>query len=57
MREKRTIQTSIFESYPEHEIGDELKAMSQWLDEHLDLLDCVAADVKTRNTEETRRKK
>ena len=56
MREKRTIQTSIFESYPEHEIGDELKAMSMWLDEHLDLLEWVAADVKTRNTEETGRK-
>lgn len=56
MREKRTIQGSIFEIYPEHDIGDELKAMSQWLDAHLDLLEWVAADVKTRNTEETGRK-
>ncbi len=56
MREKRTIQASIFEYYPEHEIGRELKAMSEWLDENLDLLDWIAADVKTRNVEETGRK-
>lgn len=31
MREKRTIQISIFEQYAEHEIGRELKAMSDSL--------------------------
>jgi IS5 family transposase len=56
MREKRTVQTSIFEGYAEHEIGRELKAMSDWLDNQLDLLDWVAADVKQRNVEETGRK-
>ena len=56
MREKRTIQSSIFEHYAEHEIGRELKAMSDWLDENLDLLGWVAADVKQRNVEETGRK-
>jgi IS5 family transposase len=56
MREKRTVQRSIFEQYAEHEIGRELKAMSDWLDEHLDLLDWVAADVKQRHVEETGRK-
>lgn len=56
MREKRTVQSSIFEYYPEHEIGHELKAMSVWLDQNLDLLDWVAADVKTRNVEATGRK-
>jgi len=56
MREKRTVQTSIFEQYAEHEIGRELKAMSDWLDQHTDLLDWVAADVKQRNVEETGRK-
>ena len=56
MREKRTVQTSIFEAYAEHEIGRELKAMSDWLDQHIDLLDWVAADVKQRNVEETGRK-
>ena len=56
MREKRTVQRSIFEAYAEHEIGRELKAMSDWLDQNLDLLDWVAADVKQRNVEETGRK-
>jgi IS5 family transposase len=55
MREKRTVQCSIFEQYAEHEIGQELKAMSDWLDEHLDLLEWVAADIKQRNVEETGR--
>jgi IS5 family transposase len=56
MREKRTVQSSIFEAYAEHEIGRELKAMSDWLDQHPDLLDWVAADVKQRNVEKTGRK-
>lgn len=56
MRENRTIQSSIFDHYAEHEIGRELKAISEWLDEHLDLLDWVAADVKRRNVEQTGRK-
>jgi IS5 family transposase len=56
MRETRTIQASIFEYDPEQEIGRELKAMSEWLDENLALLDWMAADVKNRNVEETGRK-
>ena len=39
MREKRTVQSSIFEHYAEHEIGQELKAMSDWLDQNRDLQD------------------
>lgn len=56
MREKRTVQSSLFEQYAEHEIGLELKAMSDWLDQNVDLLDWVAADVKQRNVEKTGRK-
>jgi IS5 family transposase len=56
MREKRTIQASIFEHYAEHETGRELKAMSDWLDQNPDLLDWVAADIKNRNAQETGRK-
>ncbi len=56
MREKRTVQSSIFELYAEHEIGRELSAMSEWLDENPDLLEWVAADVKNRNVEPTGRK-
>ena len=32
MRQERTIQATIFEVFAQHEIGCELKAMSQWLD-------------------------
>ena len=32
MRQERTVQASIFDLFAEHEIGRELKAMSQWLD-------------------------
>jgi len=56
MREKCTVQRSIFEHYAEHDTGRELKAMSDWLDQNIDLLDWVAADVKDRNAEETGRK-
>ena len=32
MRQERTIQATIFEVFAGHEIGCELKAISQWLD-------------------------
>ena len=56
MREKRSVQSSIFEHYPEHEIGRDLQAMSDGLDAHLSWLDWVEADVGDRNVEETGRK-
>ncbi len=56
MRELRTIQSSIFEHYAEHEIGRELQAMSTWLDRHPELLDWVSADLRTRPVEATGRK-
>ncbi len=48
MRKKHTIQRSIFEYYPEHESGYELKAISQWLDQQPELLDWVAGDVESK---------
>jgi hypothetical protein len=30
MRQERTIQATIFEVFAQHEIGCELRAMSQW---------------------------
>ena len=48
MRKKHTAQRSIFECYPEHETGYELKAISHWLDQQPALLDRVAEDVKSR---------
>ena len=56
MREKHTVQRSIFEHYAEHEIGRELKAISDWLDQHMDLLDRVATDINPYNVEDTGRK-
>ena len=32
MREKHSVQRSIFDYYAEHDIGLELKPMSAWLD-------------------------
>ena len=45
MRQERTVQASIFDVFATHEIGHEPKAMSQWLDEHRDLLGLVARDL------------
>ncbi|MDW9983468.1 ISNCY family transposase, partial [Sinorhizobium meliloti] len=46
MRQERTVQASIFDLFAEHEIGRELRAMSEWLDEHGDLLGLVARDLR-----------
>jgi IS5 family transposase len=46
MRQERTVQASIFDLFATHEIGHELKAMSQWLDAHRDLLGLVARDLR-----------
>ncbi|MGK0224938.1 MAG: IS5 family transposase [Limisphaerales bacterium] len=48
MRESRTAQQSIFHSATDHEIADELRGMSKWLDEHPELLDLVACDIGYR---------
>jgi IS5 family transposase len=56
MRENHTVQRSIFEQYAEHEIGQELKSMSAWLDQNMDLLDGVASDLKQGEVEATGRK-
>jgi IS5 family transposase len=45
MRQERTVQASIFDVFATHGIGHELKAMSQWLDEHCDLIGLVARDL------------
>jgi transposase, IS5 family len=45
MRQERTVQASIFDVFATHEIGHELQAMSQWLDEHSDLLGLVTRDL------------
>ena len=46
MREKRTVQSSIFHFFADHEIGRELQAISNWLDNHPEVLEWVAADIQ-----------
>jgi transposase, IS5 family len=55
MRQKRIIQASIFDVFAEHEIGRELKAISQWLDEHRELLALVSRDLRRHGLRETGR--
>ena len=44
MRQERIIQATIFEVFARHEIGCELKAISQWLDQQRALVSLVAGD-------------
>src|SRR5271170_5643655 len=55
MRQERTIQASLMDLYAEHEIGRELKAMSRWLDEHVELVALVASDLRRHGLKDTGR--
>src|ERR1700674_710769 len=55
MRQERIIQATIFEIFAEHEIGRELKAVSQWLDEHRWLLSLVIGELRRHGVQETGR--
>ena len=55
MRQERIIQANIFDLFARHEIGRELKAMSQWLDEHRSLLSLVIDDLRRHGVRETGR--
>lgn len=56
MRQDRIIQASIFDVFAPHEIGRELRAMSQWLDRHRRLLSAVAADLRRHGLKQTGRR-
>lgn len=56
MREIRTVQTSIFDFYSQHEKGLQLKRLSHVLDEYPELLEHVAKDLVTENGSEIGRK-
>ena len=45
MRQKRTAQATIFEVFPDHEVGRELQTMSAWLDAHRGVLTAVMNDL------------
>ena len=55
MRQKRTVQSSIFDLYAEHEIGRELEAMSDWLDGHPEVLDWMTPELCRADVKETGR--
>jgi IS5 family transposase len=55
MRQERTVQASLFDLFADHEIGRELKAMSQWLDEHRELNGLAAEDLRRQGVKETGR--
>ena len=48
MRQELTVQASIFDLFADHEIGRELKSMSQWLDEHREIIGLVAGNPPAR---------
>lgn len=53
MRQIRTVQSSIFDLFADHEIGRELHQMSDWLDQHLKLSQQVAEDLGHDETKDT----
>lgn len=55
MRAVRTPQCSIFDAFAEHAIGQELSAISQWLDEHPELCEWVSVDLRQAGIKETGR--
>ena len=56
MRQERTVQATIFEVFARHEIGCELKAISQWLDRQRPLVGLVAGDLRRHGLRETGRR-
>jgi transposase, IS5 family len=56
MRQERTVQATIFEVFAQHEIGCELRAMSQWLDSQRGLLSLVTGDLRRQGVRETGRR-
>src|SRR5262245_23474394 len=55
MRQQRTVQATIFDLFAGHEIGRELKAMSQWLDEQREPIGLVAEDLRRHGVKATGR--
>jgi transposase, IS5 family len=56
MRQERTVQATIFEVFAQHEIGCELRAMSQWLDGQRGLISLVTGNLRRQGVRETGRR-
>src|SRR5215469_13231002 len=55
MRQERTVQATLFEVFAGHQIGCELKAISDWLDGQRALLSLVASDLRREGLRPTGR--
>ncbi len=55
MRKNRNIYVSIFDLYSDHEIGKELKAISEFLDVHPEFVDWVELDLRKKEAVDTGR--
>jgi IS5 family transposase len=56
MRPERTVQATLFEVFAGHQIGCELKAISDWLDGQRALLSLVASDLRREGRRPTGRR-
>jgi len=56
MRQERTVQATIFQVFAQHDIGCELKAMSQWLDGQRGLISLVSGDLRRQGVRQTGRR-
>ena len=56
MRQERTVQATIFVVFAQHEIGRELKAISDWLDSQPGLIRLVSSDLRRQGARETGRR-
>jgi IS5 family transposase len=56
MRQERTVQATIFEVFAGHQIGCELKAISDWLDGQRPLISVVASDLRRKGLRQTGRR-
>ena len=56
MREKRNAQASIFDTFSHHDLGRELAGISCWLDEHPQINEWVAEDLRRYGVKPTGRK-
>ena len=56
MRIKSILQTSIYEIFAAHELAQELKVISEWLDSHAEILDWIETDLRKEGLKDTGRR-
>ncbi len=53
MRIQRTVNIRIFDNFSDHAIGLELKAISAFLDRHVEVQDWVSTDLRVKDVQKT----